>query len=877
MPEKRKLAALCAAALLAAGLAGCTPADGGTVAYTATAIPENGYVEDRSEADKSGVYAASAAERKALDAMTKKLETPQAALYLGPYADVAVEDKATGHLWFSNPDNYGLRDVTFTSDEAEQNARSPLTIDYYDNSYKATMASMSVYPDTIDGGDRFQITEQSENGALTVTYTLGTDFRRMVYYTAMTAETYAAMTAGLEEKSESGEIGFSLYGLFLRSYVEPELNGTPYYKLESTVTQLDLERLAEVFRALGVTAEDVEAENARTGAATAKRQSAYFVIPVEYRLDGGDLLVSVNTDGIEVGEGYYLNRIHLFKPFGSAAEGTDGYLFVPNGSGMLIKNDTQSGDMHTLSMSFFGPDYGLSLTESKRLTAENALPVFGAVSGGTALCGIVESGEGSAGLTACVTNASVNANAVWPYFEYQACDETAVGITATISTMRVFAQKPVSTTFRVRYHFLYGDRADYSGMAAYTRTYLTQIGALAPAEAADTPLTVEYLGSIRKKQLKLGLPAYGYEPLTTFAQAEEITARLTALGVPTPDVLYSGMANGGLEFTAFTRLSIQSELGGSKGFARLAATLSGARVYAGVNLTRVYRSGGGFSLADGCVRSVDKQYASIADYDPSSGLKAHSAYLCSPARYTALAEGIAASADSLGITRLYVEDIGAVLPADYNENRVTPRETARKQAADALAQLSAGGRRLTIDGGAAYALPYAEKVVNLSLSAQDYRLQYRSVPFLPMVLHGSVAYTGTPMNLEQNHTRALLKAAETGAGLYYKLMYADNSVLFNTTYTDLYSTHYSLWLEDIAEKTAALSELYVRVGTQTMTAHRWLSDTLTATVYADGTAVLVNYAAEPAETDGLTVPAESWIVTEQSRLTSLWTEGGSDL
>ena len=875
MNLKRILSLLAVAALLLTALCGCSVADGGTVTYTDTQIPENGYVADLTDGDKSGAFAATADEKAALNTMTLKLENQQAALYMGMYTDIAVLDKATGHVWFSNPDNYGLRGVMFTSTESENNARSPLTIDYYDNSYKATMAAMYAYPDAVDGSSRNQFTEAVADGTFTVTYTLGTDPNAMVYYSAMTEETYARMVAQLETLRTNGEISFSLYGLFLRSYVEPALNGTPYYQMENGVTQLELERLTEVYRVMGITAEDVAEENALTGAEVEERNSAYFVIPVEYRLDGADLLVSVNTEGIEMAEGYFLNRIHLFKTFGSAAEGAEGYLFVPNGAGMLVNNDTPSGDMHTLTMGFFGSDYGLSLNESKRLTAENALPVFGATSGGTALFGIVESGEGSAGLTACVTNASLNANAVWPYFEYQACDETAVGITATLSTMRVFAKKPVRTTFRVRYHFLYGDRADYSGMAAYYRTYLTQTGTLTRMEAADPLLTVEFLGSVRKKKLFLGLPVNGYEPLTTFEEAESIVTLLKEQGVEELDVLYSGMANGGLNFTAFNRLSIQSELGGKSGYTSLLQSLADTRVFAGVNFSRVYRGGSGFSISDQCVRGMDKYVASISDYNPSSGLKWGAvADLVSPGSYTALAQSLLKSAEKVGVTRLYVEDMGAILPADYNENREIPRELARRYAADALAVLDAAGCELTVDGAASYVLPYADKVVNLGLSAQNYRLQYHAVPFLQMVLHGSVSYTGTPMNLESDHTASLLKVAETGAGLYYKLMHAENAVLFNTEYTDLYSTNYSLWTDDIAEQYAALSDLYGRVATKLMLRHQWLSDTLTATVYEDGTAVLVNYGAEAAVAGEVTVPAKSWAVTESTVLSNTTQEGG---
>ena len=72
MPDKRRITALCAAAFLTAGLFGCMSSSGGNVAYTATGVPENGYVSDHTLSDADGTYAAAAAEREALGSMTKK-------------------------------------------------------------------------------------------------------------------------------------------------------------------------------------------------------------------------------------------------------------------------------------------------------------------------------------------------------------------------------------------------------------------------------------------------------------------------------------------------------------------------------------------------------------------------------------------------------------------------------------------------------------------------------------------------------------------------------------------------------------------------------------------------------------------------------------
>ena len=76
---------------------------------------------------------------------------------------------------------------------------------------------------------------------------------------------------------------------------------------------------------------------------------------------------------------------------------------------------------------------------------------------------------------------------------------------------------------------------------------------------------------------------------------------------------------------------------------------------------------------------------------------------------------------------------------------------------------------------------------------------------------------------------------------------------------------------------AELSDLFSRVGTSAMIKHRWLSDTLTLTVYENGTAVLVNYAKTQADVDGVTVSPESFAVTERGSVEAFIAEGGSDL
>lgn len=853
------------AACAALVLAGCAPASGGTAGqYMDTAIDGRSIVLDLADEAKDGRYAASEEERAALAQMTLQLENEYLSLYTGTYTDVAVLDRETGKIWFSNPAVYGLCEQVPLSAEAERSAYSTLIIDYYDNTYKATMGTLGVYPDAVSD-DINQAKIACDGKTLTVTYTLGSRQEDMVYYGSMTKETYGALYTRLEAMAEADEISYSELGLFERCYEAPEYSGTDAYVLYATVTTLDIERLAGVYRQAGVTAEQVAAEEKKTGIVKKEMSNVWFVVPLTYRLSGRDLLAEVDTRGIQCADRFYLNKIHCLTAFGASPAGAQGYVMAPNGSGILIDNDSASGDAVALSMDFYGADYGRNLDTEDALTPGCTLPVFGINNGDTALFGIVESGDGAAGMTAYVSGATAAFNGAYPYFVYQPGDSASVGIQSTLDSMRVFSKTTVQTTFRVRYHFLYGAAADYSGMAAYYRTVLEQTGVLTRLKEAPSALTVELLGSLRRKKPVLGVPVWQDESLTTFAQAQDILGALRDGGAGDMAVLYSGVLNGGLNFRYMSSVKVQGNLGGAKDYNTLLQSLAqqGTRAYTGANLIAVARSGNGYNASKQNIRSFDKQLAAIAAYNPSSGRKVNSrmSWLVSPFYYEQLAGRFLKSfGGRVKAGGLYLQDVGAVLAGDYNENREILREQAKQYAAAAVRAVSDAGYSLTMDGGNAYVLPYADRLVNVALTGGNYRLQSREIPFVQMVLHGFIPYSGGALNLESDQQHALLKAVETGAGLYYKLMYADNTVLLDTAYTDLFSTNYAQWTEKIAQQWQELAPLYRAVAAQRIVRHAWLTDKVAATTYENGVTVTVNYGEQPYTADGGEVPAGGYLV-----------------
>lgn len=871
----RRAAAVLACLTLAGGLlTGCTPSDGTAARIRVeTPLSEKGVVWDLADSAKSGAYAATEAEKQALGTMALRLENEQAALYTGKYTDIAVQDKETGHIWFSNPAVYGLmNDPAAVTDEKA--AYSPIKLEYFDNTHRATVTSMYVYGDCINDDGLNQAELAVENGVLRITYLFGQRQEDMLYMPAMTAELYAELDQKLEKMADDEVIGYGDWGLLGKSYEPPESSGLAYYVMYSTVSNLDLERLSALMRLVGITAEDVAAQEKATGVVKPEKNTAWFKIPVDYRLQGRDLIASVEYTDIEIPlqkgrktSKYRLNRIYFLESLGAGEKGTDGWMLVPNGSGMLVKNDTSNGDMSEITLPFYGTDFADILKESSSLSPSNILPVFGIrnSAGKTGVFGIVESADAQSGVVATISNPESPFNRIYPYCDLYIRDEAEAGVSSKLEKRNVFSRSAADTVFRVRYHFLYGDSSDYAGMAAYYRTYLEQTGAITRMTGADPLITVELLGSIRKKTTALGIPVTISQPLTTFDQARQILDTLEAKGVADPDVVLNGVLNGGLDNKLSNRAEVQKDLGGKSGYLSFCGSLAkkGLTVYTAQSPVLVYRGGNGFSASSSAVRNLEGRYAALAEYSPATGSRfegIRTATLLTPLHYQTVMEKFLRSFEKLGSGSLYLSDIGSCLPSDFNENREIHREQSKYYAVQSVAAAAKATGSVMLDGGNAYLLPYAEKLIDMKLTADGYELQYQSIPFAQMVLHGYLSYSGSALNMASDPDRALLEAVETGAGLYYRLMYEDNTILLNTQFTSLYSTNYALWTDRMAQQQEALSALYASVATSRMTGYTRLTEDVSCTTYENGTRVLVNYGKSAYTADGQTVEAGGFAV-----------------
>ena len=69
-----------------------------------------------------------------------------------------------------------------------------------------------------------------------------------------------------------------------------------------------------------------------------------------------------------------------------------------------------------------------------------------------------------------------------------------------------------------------------------------------------------------------------------------------------------------------------------------------------------------------------------------------------------------------------------------------------------------------------------------------------------MVLHGSIEFSGAPINMEGDDQYMFLKALENGAGLYFTVAMQNTELLKGTKeYNQYYSVQFSVWRDEIAK------------------------------------------------------------------------------
>lgn len=773
------------------------------------------------------------------------LDNEYLTLYLNrATTEIAVRDKTSGALWYSNPQDRGEDAVATGYNKSLLNVQAELT--YYDS--KGNLMSYDNYTHSVQSG-QFTIEETADS--LSIVYTLGevkSSIDAIPKY--ISEERFRTLIMDrIDNERDKKEI---------EKRFRYDDKNKRYERRDTSFKGVGLKKVTGIFEQIGYGEDQIAIDKAAYGEEDGG--AAAVTLPLEYRLDGKRLRVSIPGDKVQYPEAMHIQTLSLLPFFGASGTEDEGYSLVPDGSGSLIHFNNNKLYAAPYRTALYGPDAALRQLGQMQQEETARLPVFGMKYKDRGFLAVIEEGDAVAAVEADVSGRLNEYNTVFSSYTLGSLEEVTLTNGWRSSTVKQFQSSVFSGDITVAYSFLDEQEASYSGMAGRYRDYLSEHKHLTQLEEnAEVPFYLELIGGIPKKKFFLGIPYTAYEPLTSFKEARTILEQMQEQGIGGIKLRYTGWFNGGISHNYPKSVSVDKKLGGAKGLKALQsyAQEQGIGLYPDAAFLQSFPEAKGLkkSLAS---RLITGKPAQVYPYNISllkQDMKQPSGYVVSPRALPAAVDGFLADYAGLGLNGLSLRDFGAGLNSDFTDGKVVDRQQAESIITEQLERMSGSVPELMLEGGNAYAAPFARHIVAAPMQSSGFNITDESIPFFQMVYHGYLQYAGTPWNMadDQDAALSLLKALETGSVPYYTWFYADPSAIKMTGFDQLYSADYRSWIDQAAGQYQELSRVLGKVHAQPITEHMKLAPGVYQTVFEAGTAIVVNYNDTPVSIGGTTI------------------------
>ena len=840
--------------------------------------------------------------------------------------EFAIRNKITGDIMLSNP--YNVTDVYDKLNTADKGQRlSQVYINYFKiTSGKDSITTLYSYNDCFNLG---QGSVNKTDEGLRVFYSLGEEEREYAVPKKIKLEVFfEAMEAGGQKKEDIAKLigaNFAVYdpdqkyikndllsnpNLTLRDEMikkYPECVENPFILLNSGIysSSSAMKTLEATLKGINPQYFVVSTADAETGERVKtqfeldvdsilsqeeseklfpKKEYPNFKFTIDYKLTNDGIIVVLDTDSIviEKENDYCLANITILPYFGSASLNSDlddkgntqydnGYLFLPDGSGALIRFEDLIAKSQTgkLVSSLYGPDYAYYQITSKNVETYT-MPVFGSVNtsgaNNTGYFAIIEDGDALASITANAEKYYISAYASFKYAEHDTYDlaDAFSGGASSSTKITVVSDNYYDGEYKIYYKLLTDQRladaygiedtydASYVGMSKLYRDYLIANGSIKKMTSTkeNTKLFLEVFGSLKVKEQVLSFPVTVSKELTTFNDVIEIQKELAQSGVKNNSFILKGFYNGGLNSTYPTEVKWQKVLGGKDGLNTLLtdAENNGYNVALDVDLSYSYSTKwfSAYSSDKHAIRTLDDRYTTKREYyAPTQMFERTSGVAVSSASFISLFQSFVKSVDDTKIKTLATRAIGSDLNSDFDEEDYYSREDAKDKTVQFLkfaTKLNSRRFDLIVDTGNAYAIPYASSVLCAPLDSSKFIKASESVPFYGMVYHGSLEFAGNALNMEGDEDYMFLKALENGASLYYTLAKNKDNVAqlkFDQTYNKYYSVNYESLKSSIIENYNDYNKVMKDKQNVFISDHRFLNDEDSdcKVTYRDGAAI----------------------------------------
>lgn len=558
---------------------------------------------------------------------------------------------------------------------------------------------------------------------------------------------------------------------------------------------------------------------------------------------------------------------------------TPGYALIPDGSGALVRFSDNKAKFSEYAGKVYGEDPSTQLTYYDALgdavpVKNPTMPVFGISHGdGTqaAFVAYADSGDEYMSINAAPSSTEegeVRYTYAYPSFRYNS--EYYQVINQAGESYRKTQDEPNEFDITMTYHFLSGDgsdgtpAADYTGMAKAYRQHLIEIGTLTETtqEESNIPIRIDFLMSDSKK----GVFSTQEVDVTTVDDVRNILDKLLEDGISNINSGLIGWQSGGQTLAKPNSTKFSGSIGKKGAFEDLMADfkeknvdISFSREFTTINEDMI-------SYYNNAAKHMNTQYLEL---DKSGVL---------PKNVPVTEYGYAAPKKTAQWMQDLYEDLGDLSPSftiegasnvlvsTYSSDGAETTATeAIKLYQDVLQKMNENGTKLNLVNPNLYLWKYTDRYLQSPVGTSQYVYETDTVPFLQMVLRGTMEVYAPYANFSFYSATDQLRMIDYNISPSFVLTEEPSYLLAATTSSDYYSTEFEQYEELVQNIYNVVNEPLSQVIGYNWDGRTVLQDGVIVNSYSkDGNkkSIVINYTDEDVTVGNTTVTAMSAKVIE---------------
>lgn len=547
-----------------------------------------------------------------------------------------------------------------------------------------------------------------------------------------------------------------------------------------------------------------------------------------------------------------------------------GYVFVPDGSGSLIRFVDNTSVFNAYEGDVYGKDYATETNYSFAYyddvpVKDPVMPVFGIAHGNGQMAFAAWASQGAEYMDIIVNPDGTKATTytwAYPRFElninyYQLYDEQGSGF---FKQMDEIYHYDIDMT----YAFLFGDGsdgtppADYTGMARVYREFLLNAGELTLLEpdGGDIPIRLDFIMADSKS----GIVGNTQVEMTTVKDVEDILSQVLAKGITNINSGLIGWQKGGENLSKPYKLKFSGAIGSKADFKRLIQDFAKQGVDVSLSRNTVSVNRKMVNYYNTAVKCISNWYLSI---DKSVILPANvptALFSYATPEKTAewtklLAGGTSDFSGSLTLT-----EMPHVLTSNWSRDGVITGLTETVDLYRSTLEEIRQETKLNLENPNSYLWKYTDRYLQTPVGSSQFIFETDTVPFLQMVLHGTMEMYAPYANFSFYTQDCILRMIDYNIFPSFILSKEPSYKLGDTFSANFYSTEYTLYEELIETVYSQINDVLSQVQGFEWTDRTVPENGVVINSYRRGEEtryVVVNYTEHEVTYQGTTVAPES--------------------